>query len=645
MFILLILLVIVYGSIAVDPPYGQLSVKGTQLEGDGKPVALHGMSLFWSQWMDKYWNDDTIKALKCPWNSNVVRAAMGVDQGGYLTDKAKNEKLVTDVVDAAIKEGIYVIIDWHADEKHQAEAVEFFDKMSKKYAGVPNVLYEDFNEPKDVSWSNDLVPYHKAIIAAIRKNDPKNIIILGTPTYSQKVDEASKDPIKTDPNVMYTLHYYAGSHKQELRDKAETAIKAGLPLFVTEYGTVNADGGGAVDAASSKEWWDFLDKNKISYVNWSVSDKAEGASALKPGTAPTTEAVGSDANLTESGKLVKDHMKAQDNGVKCAKSKPALKMFILLILLVIVYGSIAVDPPYGQLSVKGTNLTGADGKPVALHGMSLFWSQWMDKYWNADTIKALKCPWNSNVVRAAMGVDQGGYLTDKAKNEKLVETVVDAAIAAGIYVIIDWHADEKHQAEAVEFFDKMSKKYAGVPNVLYEDFNEPKDVSWSNDLVPYHKAIIAAIRKNDPKNIIILGTPTYSQKVDEASQAPIKDDPNIMYTLHYYAGTHKQELRDKAETAIKAGLPLFVTEYGTVNADGGGAVDAASSKEWWDFLDKNKISYVNWAVSDKAEGASALKPGTAPTTEAVGSDANLTESGKLVKDQMKAQDNGVKCAK
>nr|ACP20205.1 beta-1,4-endoglucanase [Ditylenchus destructor] len=313
-------------------------------------------------------------------------------------------------------------------------------------------------------------------------------------------------------------------------------------------------------------------------------------------------------------------------------------MLILFTLLFIVYGSMAVDPPYGQLSVEGPNLKGEKGDTVALHGMSLFWSQWMGKYWNADTIKALKCPWNSNVVRAAMGVDQGGYLTDQATNEKMVETVVDAAIAGGIYVIIDWHADEKHQAEAVAFFDKMSKKYAGVKNVLYEDINEPKDVSWSGELVPYHKAVIDAIRKNDKDNIIILGTPTYSQKVDEASQAPIKDEKNIMYTLHYYAGTHKEELRAKAETAIKAGLPLFVTEYGTVNADGGGAVDEASSKAWWDFLDKNKISYVNWSVADKDEGASALKPGTPATTAGVGDDANLTASGKLVKEKYKTQD-------
>ncbi|KAI1729763.1 cellulase (glycosyl hydrolase family 5) domain-containing protein [Ditylenchus destructor] len=324
-------------------------------------------------------------------------------------------------------------------------------------------------------------------------------------------------------------------------------------------------------------------------------------------------------------------------------------MLILFILLVIVYGSLAVDPPYGQLSVSGTNLKGANGDTVALHGMSLYWSQWMGKYWNEDTIKALKCSWNANIVRAAMGVDQGGYLNDSATQENLVETVVNAAIAQGIYVIIDWHADENYQAEAVAFFDKMSKKYAGVPNVLYEDFNEPKQVSWVNDLVPYHKAVIDAIRKNDKDNVIILGTPVWSQNVDEASQAPIngtscKRRKNLIYTLHYYAGTHKQDLRDKASTAIKNGLPIFVTEYGTVNADGDGAVDETSSKAWWDFLDENKISYLNWAISDKDEGASALKSGTPATTDGVSSDANLTDSGKLVKDKYKSQDNGVKCA-
>nr|ACJ60676.1 beta-1,4-endoglucanase [Ditylenchus destructor] len=321
-----------------------------------------------------------------------------------------------------------------------------------------------------------------------------------------------------------------------------------------------------------------------------------------------------------------------------------MKSFVLLAVLLNISASFAADPPYGQLSVSGKNLKGANGQNVQLRGMSLFWSQWMDKYYNADTVQALKCSWNTNIVRAAMAVDQGGYLTNASAQLNNVNAVVLAAINQGIYVIIDWHAHDNYQSQAVQFFSQMAQKYAGVPNVLYETFNEPLQVSWTGNLVPYHTAVINVIRQYDKKNVIILGTPTWSQDVDVASQNPITGQTNIMYTLHYYAGTHKQDLRNKAQTALNNGLPIFVTEYGTVNADGNGGVDSASSQAWWDFLDQNMISYANWAVEDKAEGAAAFIPGTPATVAGVSSDSNLTPSGQIVKAKYKSQSNGVSCS-
>uniref|UniRef100_A0A915E9S4 Endoglucanase n=1 Tax=Ditylenchus dipsaci TaxID=166011 RepID=A0A915E9S4_9BILA len=303
----------------------------------------------------------------------------------------------------------------------------------------------------------------------------------------------------------------------------------------------------------------------------------------------------------------------------------------LLCLLALVPTVFSAAPPYGQLSVSGSKLKGSNGQNVQLRGMSLFWSQWMGQYYTAGTVQALKCSWNANLVRAAMAVDQGGYLTDPTGQMNLVDTVVKAAIDQGIYVIIDWHAHDNYQSQAVTFFGQMAQKYAGVPNVIYETFNEPLGVSWKDNLVPYHTAVIKAIRQYDTKNVIILGTPTWSQDVDVASQSPITGQSNLMYTLHYYAGTHKADLRSRAQTAINNGLPIFVTEYGTVNADGNGGVDNSSSTEWWNFLNQNSISHANWAVEDKNEGAAV-------------SDSNLTPSGQLVKSVLKAANSGVSCS-
>nr|ABV54448.1 GHF5 endo-1,4-beta-glucanase precursor [Radopholus similis] len=304
----------------------------------------------------------------------------------------------------------------------------------------------------------------------------------------------------------------------------------------------------------------------------------------------------------------------------------------------------AANPPYGQLSVSGTKLKGSSGQDVALHGMSLFWSNFGEgaPFYNAATVKALKCKWNSNIVRAAMGVE-GGYLNNPSQEQAKLEAVVQAAIAEGIYVIIDWHDHnaQSHQSQAVSFFTAMSKKYGKNTNILYEIFNEPLQVDWNSVVKPYAQAVIKAIRANDAKNVIIVGTPTWSQDVDVAANSPITGQKNIMYTLHYYAATHKQDLRNKLTTAVNKGLPVFVTEYGTVTADGNGYVDAAESKTWWNFLDGLKISYVNWAIDNKDEKSAALTPGT--SSSQVGDSSRWTESGKLVQAKLASQKNGVSC--
>ena len=289
---------------------------------------------------------------------------------------------------------------------------------------------------------------------------------------------------------------------------------------------------------------------------------------------------------------------------------------------------------YGQLSVEGNYVMSQYGDTVQLRGMSLFWSQWMGQYYNQDAIKWLQNDWKCTVIRAAMGVEMGGYLTNPDAEKKKVIQVVDAAISLGMYVIIDYHSHEayKNPDEARKFFGEMALRYGKSPNVLYELFNEPlKDVSWEKDIKPYEEQVIKEIRKYDPDNIIICGTRQWSQLVNEAASNPIKDD-NVVYTLHYYAATHKQWLRDEAKSAIDKGVALFVSEFGTCDASGNGSLDLEESRLWFQFLDKYKISWCNWSVADKEEAASILTPGA--SGEGGWTNSQLTESGKFIKKEM-----------
>ncbi|MEO6995296.1 MAG: glycoside hydrolase family 5 protein [Lacunisphaera sp.] len=287
--------------------HGLLHTQGNKIVGaDGQPVSLAGVSFGWSQWEARpYYNADVVHWLKTDWKSSVVRAPLGITPDGYLGHPEENKKRVCAVVDAAIADNLYVLIDWHDHHanQHTDLAIAFFQEMARKYGTQPNVMYEIFNEPiKGLTWSNDVKPYAEKVIAAIRAIDPDNLIIVGTPNWSQDVDLAAEDPIKAN-NIAYSLHFYAGSHKQKLRDKAVKAMTLGLPLFVTEWGTCDASGKGKVDVASTEEWMTFMRKWDLSHCNWGLYPKQETASIILP--AASAQGGWKDEELTESGRLAR----------------------------------------------------------------------------------------------------------------------------------------------------------------------------------------------------------------------------------------------------------------------------------------------------------------------------------------------------
>ncbi|MFN3404303.1 MAG: glycoside hydrolase family 5 protein [Cytophagaceae bacterium] len=315
--------------------------------------------------------------------------------------------------------------------------------------------------------------------------------------------------------------------------------------------------------------------------------------------------------------------------------KKVLSSLALILSCLCSYSQNSVVEKYGQLSVNGNYIISQYGDTVQLRGMSLFWSQWMPQYYTGSTIKWLKEDWQCTVVRAAMGVEMGGYWANPEEERQKVTNVVNAAIRAGIYVIIDYHSHEAHTdpESAKRFFGDMAKKYGKYQNVLYEIFNEPlQNTSWSKEIKPYSEEVIKAIRAHDPDNIIICGTRQWSQLVYEASKDPIKDT-NIAYTLHYYAATHKNWLREEAKKAMGNGIALFVTEFGTTEASGNGKIDYEESKAWFDFLDQYKISWCNWSVCDKDETSAALKPGTSGFGK--WREDEITPSGKFIREELK----------
>ena len=81
-----------------------------------------------------------------------------------------------------------------------------------------------------------------------------------------------------------------------------------------------------------------------------------------------------------------------------------------------------------------------------------------------------------------------------------------------------------------------------------------------------------------------------------------------MYTMHFYAGTHKQWLRDRTDEAIEKGIPIFVSECAGMEASGDGPIDEAEWKLFVEWMESRKISWIAWSVSDKNESCSMLIP-------------------------------------
>ncbi len=286
---------------------GWLQVKGTQLCNEkGQPIALHGMSSHGIQWFGSFAGEQAIQNTAGQ-GANLFRVAMYTGENGYLSQPEAIKKQALAAVDAAIRQDMYVIIDWHIlsdgnPMDHLAEAQAFFQEIAGRYKDQPAVLYEICNEPNGgADWGRHIKPYAEAVVKTIREQSPKGVILIGSSTWSQDVHLAAADPVQGE-NLMYTLHFYAGTHGSWLRDRAEAAMKAGLPIFVSEWGTSAADGNGGVFLKESREWVDWMDQKGISWANWSLCDKSETSAALKPGTDP--KAKWTEKDLSESGKFV-----------------------------------------------------------------------------------------------------------------------------------------------------------------------------------------------------------------------------------------------------------------------------------------------------------------------------------------------------
>lgn len=297
---------------------------------------------------------------------------------------------------------------------------------------------------------------------------------------------------------------------------------------------------------------------------------------------------------------------------------------------------------HGALKVDGASLVDQNGDPIQLYGMSTHGIAWFPQFVSHDSFQTLRDDWNTNCVRLAMYTHEyNGYCAggDQDYLKSLVRTGVDAATELGMYVIIDWHVLQEqdpnvYKEQALDFFKEMSETYADHTNVLYEICNEPNGYASWDSVKSYAEEVIPVIRENDPDAVIIVGTPTWSQDIDKAQANPLDED-NILYALHFYAGTHKDVLWNRLDSCVQNGLPVFISEFGMCDASGNGANDFDSAKSWFDVIEKYNISFCCWNLANKDESSSVFKASCTKVSD--WTEEDLNESGKWIRDYFRSK--------
>jgi aryl-phospho-beta-D-glucosidase BglC (GH1 family) len=290
----------------------------------------------------------------------------------------------------------------------------------------------------------------------------------------------------------------------------------------------------------------------------------------------------------------------------------------------------------GFLLVKNGGLVNCEGRPVQLRGLSSHGLIWFPQYVNIRAMADLRSR-GANLFRAAMYADSlhEGYNDNeisKRLNFSLMCLAIENALAADMYIIVDWHLlQDKNPLVTVEaarvFFNEISSRYPDQPGLIYEICNEPSgETTWA-DIQAYARQIIPVIRANAPRAVILVGTPNHSADLSKVREAPL-DYENLMYAYHvYFDAAPGDDYQAKIDPMLDAGLGVFISEWGIGRLENS-LEGAAEVHGFLDYCRRRRISWANWSLSNKDESYSAVKPDCQKLSG--WTDDDLTLSGRIV---------------
>jgi endoglucanase len=120
------------------------------------------------------------------------------------------------LVDAAVKEGLNVIVDIHHFDQLSAKPSDHADKfyalwkqIAGHYAKYPDgVAFELLNEPKDAATAKVLNGLYAEALKVIRKTNPRRTVLVGPGHYNSVGELPALQLPEDDLNLIVTVHSY-----------------------------------------------------------------------------------------------------------------------------------------------------------------------------------------------------------------------------------------------------------------------------------------------------------------------------------------------------------------------------------------------------------------------------------------------------
>ncbi len=222
---------------------------------------------------------------------------------------------------------------------------------------------------------------------------------------------------------------------------------------------------------------------------------------------------------------------------------------------------------------------------------------------------------------AGMELSASDYVT------QVLRPAVDYVTSKNLYAIVDYHQIDNvttgtSSADAVTFWTQIAPVFASYPNVIYEAFNEPIDNkanagvtpagAWTSAFTTAAQSWITTIRAGAPNNVIIVGSPTWSQYPDGALSAGLTGG-NLIFTAHIYPGNWPGSMNGFQNRVANAamGEPVAITEWGYEIGTASASNNLLTPNDTWaqnleTFVQSGGESWTAW-VADPAWGPPMFK--------------------------------------